>query len=198
MFVFVITAPSAVVELQLFNDVVKDGLLMCFWCLFGDILSQLYFHVLETIHFTFQHYSPYCYTRDVLDCVVAVFLRCKIRDALGLVLLIVLWLFQPQTHRVEVIPACCRKIAIHIPGPLSVTKSVNQKSESKEIIQKYRLLYQKLFESCMCDICIIEQCVRTWSRAGVISRAGPQRNCLQMFHVVLSFTNLGHTNTDPH
>lgn len=48
MFVFVITAPSAVVELHLFNDVVKDGLLMFFWCLFGDMLSQLYFHMLET------------------------------------------------------------------------------------------------------------------------------------------------------
>lgn len=30
----------------------------------------------------------------------------------------------------------------------------------------------------------------TYSRAGVISRAGPQRNCLWMSQVVLSFTNL--------
>lgn len=30
----------------------------------------------------------------------------------------------------------------------------------------------------------------TASRAGLISRAGPQRNCLWMSHVVLSFVNL--------
>lgn len=47
MFVFVITALSAAVELQLIHDVVKDVSLMFFWSLYG----YMHFHMLNTFIF---------------------------------------------------------------------------------------------------------------------------------------------------
>lgn len=87
------------------------------------------------------------------------------------------------THRVEVVPACVRNIAIHVPGSLSITESVNR-TRSRLTAKTVTLFDEPAFleilntaewkkgESVLCV------CVYTGSRAGVIRRAGPQRNCL--------------------
>lgn len=79
-----------------------------------------------------------------------------------------------STHRVEVVPASIRNVTLHIYDSLQITKS-HQWSN-----------WNYLMSGCQ----EVRGHGHTLSRAGVISMAGPQRNCLWIFQVFVSWTNL--------
>lgn len=92
------------------------------------------------------------------------------------------------THRFVLVPAASRNVATHHPGILSITNQlVTRKPE--------RVLPNRTSEIVPSYFCQGGACLHTLLSAGVMRRAGPQRNCLSIFQVFLSLTNLFHTNT---
>lgn len=78
------------------------------------------------------------------------------------------------TDRVEVVPASVRNVTIHNFNSLQIAKSCQRSG----------------WTSLMFGCPEVRGHAHTLSRAAVISRAGPQRNCLWIFQVFTSWTNL--------